>query len=167
MGHFITAAKKGPLPNNGLDVLPFLNSLREKDDVKVYLNSHCEMDYWGWGIGTVIDTLSRGYLRRNASHTGILHATFIKHKHPSHNIPNRDVALVLKLDPAFFSLKTGLQKQQEMSSLIYSCCVADLNGFVTEFRCGDRTYVWKSGQNTEIYGPAPPMLLVEASDSLS
>jgi hypothetical protein len=120
MGHFITAAKKGPLPDNGLDVLPFLNSLREKDDVKVYLNSHREMDYWGWGIGTVIDTLSRGYLRRNASHTGILHATFIKHKHPSHNVPNRDVELVLKLDLVFFSLKTGLQKQQEMSSLIYS-----------------------------------------------
>jgi hypothetical protein len=51
MGHFITAAKKGPLPNNGLDVRPFLNSLREKDDVKVYLNSHREMDYWGWVSG--------------------------------------------------------------------------------------------------------------------
>jgi hypothetical protein len=115
-------------------------------------------------------TFKRPSVCKNARECGLLEATIVERFNPdpeTRRYLDRNMALILDLDPEYFLAKSEDKKPRYMFDMIYSCGVNILNYFITVFRCGHRSYFWKSGRNSGLTGKALPRLLIEKSDSLS
>lgn len=149
IGQSVANIMQVPLSDDGADLLPFLERLRELKQPRL---DNSRVTYGGqrhWNRDILLAILCCEFQKDTGglakAKTGIIKVTVVNSMGAEHYLRSHDIPmLVLDLDAKFFPSQNLHVMEAHMSMLLYRFELQELNGMLTRFRCGGESFTFCS-----------------------
>jgi len=158
IGQSVANIMQAPLSDDGGDLLPFLERLRELEQPRMDKPRMTINGQRHWNRDTLLAILccvwekDTGDLTR--AKTGITKITFVKSLEAErHNLSNEVPMLAMYLDADFFVSQTQQIMEAHMEKLLNGFELEKVHMMVTQFRCGGENFAFRN--EADLFGTYP------------